>query len=178
MMVIVKGNWSLSQSTTFPSSVARKRLVFLEEQVWNNPPSAEDLISSSNLKELASSASSADLMDLLFPSFDNFPFTDEEKKRAEALKKKAVEGEPLVVIHSTEQEKEVEELPLKKKLKLNPSSTTKNKGITFSKSRGKKTDEADPEEEVRAFVLAEKQENHGGPLSLGLTSQFFIMGTQ
>ncbi|XP_059628561.1 uncharacterized protein LOC132271250 [Cornus florida] len=145
-------------AATLPSSAAKKRLTFLEEQVWSDPLLVEDLLSSSNLKEIASSAAAADLMDLSLPSFDSFPLTDEEKKRAEALKRKATEDQPLAVSRFTEQEKDVEEPPLKKKVKQIPSSTSKGKGVNPSKSKGKKANEDDPEEEIRAYVLAEARE--------------------
>ncbi|XP_059651175.1 uncharacterized protein LOC132298861 [Cornus florida] len=134
-------------SATFPSSAARNRLSFLEERVWSDPSPIEDLLTSSNLKDIASSAVAADLMDLSLPSFDSFPMTEEEIRRAEALKKKAEDAQPLVVIRSTEGEVEAEEPPMKKS-RLNPPSS--GKGKVPSKSRGKKA-----EDEVRAFVLAE-----------------------
>ncbi|XP_059643816.1 uncharacterized protein LOC132285639 [Cornus florida] len=137
---------------TFPSSAARNRLSFLEERVWSDPSPIEDLLTSSNLKDIASSAVAVDLMDLSLQSFDSFPITEEEIRRAEALKKKAEDAQPLVVIRSTEDEVEVEEPPIKKS-RLNPPSS--GKGKVPSKSRGKKAGEAEPEDEVRAFVLAE-----------------------
>ncbi|XP_059623564.1 uncharacterized protein LOC132266649 [Cornus florida] len=142
-------------SATFPSSAAKKRLSFLKRQVWSDPPSVESLLISVSLKAVASRAVCADLMDLSLPSFDSFPMTEEEKQRAKALKKKAAENAPLTILRTNEQEKDINELPLNKRARLNPFLTAKSKGASNPKSKGKKSEEINPDDEVNAYVLAE-----------------------